>query len=102
MAASYKPILGPVFGSSQGFLLKVDEGERQASVWGPLDCSLVSASSARSPAPCQALFPASSLDEVSSEQQWFLALSGHRAAAYEFSGHLLLNCVPIESNTITL
>lgn len=28
MAASYKPILGPVFGSSQGFLLKVDEGDR--------------------------------------------------------------------------
>lgn len=24
------------------------------------------------------------------EQQWLLALSGHQAAAYEFSGHLLL------------
>lgn len=97
-------VLGPLFGSSQCLILTVD-GRGQASSWGCLDCCLMSRSSelmlgvpllASPPFPCFISLSASL------EQQWLLALSGHQAAAYEFSGHLLLNCVPIESNTITL
>lgn len=46
--------------------------------------------------------PGSILLSASLERQCFLLLSGHQPAALEFSGHLLLNCVPIERNTITL
>lgn len=97
-------VLGPLFGSSQRLFLKVD-GQGQAAGWGCLDCCSMSGSSelmlgvlllAQSPFPCFISLSASL------EQQWLPALSGHQAAAYKFSGHLLLNCVPIESNTITL
>lgn len=36
------------------------------------------------------------------ERDRFLSSSGHQAAVCEFSGHLRLNCVPIERNAITL
>lgn len=39
---------------------------------------------------------------ASLEGECFLPSSGHQAAACHFSGHSLLNCVPIERNTITL
>lgn len=107
-AGSYRA--GPICPGLSAWLFPVFPFEvgwtGQAAAWGPRDCCLVSGSSALMMLGVLLLagppFPCLISLSASLKQQWLLALSGHQAAACEFSGHLLLNCIPIESNTITL
>lgn len=83
-------------GQAQGF----------AATLGARDCSCLSVSDMIPVGVLSALtaspFPVWPLALGSLGGQCSLPLSGHQAADFKFSGHLLLNCVAIERNTITL